>query len=78
MHDIHASTVGALPELLSELQAKGYKVVHLQSTVPAEILPGFEAPAKEVQAKEAHVRSTDRGRHRYHTRRAASPKAILW
>ena len=78
MHDIHASTVGALPELLSELQAKGYKVVHLQATVPAEILPGFEAPAKEVQAKEAHVRSTHRGRHRYHTRRAASPKAILW
>jgi peptidoglycan/xylan/chitin deacetylase (PgdA/CDA1 family) len=74
MHDIHTSTASAVPELLRQLQAKGYKVVHLQTTTPAEILPGFEQPTKEV--KEAHVRSPHRGRYR--TRGAASPKWMLW
>jgi hypothetical protein len=32
LHDIHARTVLALPEILNELQSRGYKIVHV---VPA-------------------------------------------
>jgi hypothetical protein len=32
LHDIHARTVLALPEILNELKSRGYKIVHV---VPA-------------------------------------------
>jgi peptidoglycan/xylan/chitin deacetylase (PgdA/CDA1 family) len=34
LHDIQARTVRALPMLLAELKARGYRVVHVQATAP--------------------------------------------
>ena len=37
-HDIHGSTAAALPQLLSMIKAKGFKVVHLSSKAPVHAL----------------------------------------
>src|SRR5262245_40898173 len=41
-HDIHASTARALPGLLSDLKAKGFRVVHLQPKADAETLADYD------------------------------------
>jgi hypothetical protein len=46
-HDIHASTARALPGLLVELKAKGYRVVHVQPKAPLATLPEFDALAQQ-------------------------------
>lgn len=45
MHDFQAGTAKALPELLSELKAKGYKVVHVKAAAAAASLPQYDALA---------------------------------
>jgi peptidoglycan/xylan/chitin deacetylase (PgdA/CDA1 family) len=47
LHDIHASTARALPELLARLKAEGYRVVHLRPEAPVESLDVAEASALE-------------------------------
>jgi peptidoglycan/xylan/chitin deacetylase (PgdA/CDA1 family) len=47
LHDIHASTAKAVPELLARLKAEGYKVVHLRPKAPVEILEVAEASMPE-------------------------------
>jgi peptidoglycan/xylan/chitin deacetylase (PgdA/CDA1 family) len=42
MHDFQHHTAEALPELLKQLQAKGYKVVHLRSAAPIKTLPQYD------------------------------------
>jgi peptidoglycan-N-acetylglucosamine deacetylase len=71
LHDIHASTAAAVPELLSQLKTKGYKVVHLQATEAAQTLPGYEPPTRD-----AHPRSLHRAHVR--VRGAAAQKWMLW
>ena len=39
MHDFQQATAKAMPELLSELKAKGYKVVHMKAKAPLATLP---------------------------------------
>ena len=39
MHDFQQATAKAMPELLSELKAKGYKVVHMKAKTPLTTLP---------------------------------------
>ena len=46
-HDIHASTARALPGLLADLKAKGYRVVHLKPKTDATTLPEFDAIAQQ-------------------------------
>ena len=46
MHDFQQSTAKAMPQLLSELKAKGYKVVHMKSKAPAKSLPEFDEAAQ--------------------------------
>ena len=46
LHDIHASTVGALPQLLSMLKEKGYRIVHLRPKDPIHTLAEYQPPAK--------------------------------
>jgi peptidoglycan/xylan/chitin deacetylase (PgdA/CDA1 family) len=46
-HDIHASTARALPGLLAELKAKGYRIVHLQPKAEATTMPEFDAIAQQ-------------------------------
>jgi peptidoglycan-N-acetylglucosamine deacetylase len=71
LHDIHASTAAAVPELLSQLKAKGYKIVHLQATEAAQTLPGYAPPGKD-----AHPRSLHRAHLR--VRGAGAQKWMLW
>ncbi len=43
MHDIHAQTGKAVPILLDQLKAAGYKLVHIKPAAPAETLPEYDA-----------------------------------
>jgi peptidoglycan-N-acetylglucosamine deacetylase len=76
MHDIHASTAAALPQLLNELKAKGYRIVHLQPTAPVETLAGFDPPAKVAHVRAVHLRTAHRARFR--ARGGESPTWMIW
>jgi len=43
MHDFQRVTSEALPELLNQLKAGGYKVVHLKAKDPLQTLPNYDA-----------------------------------
>jgi peptidoglycan-N-acetylglucosamine deacetylase len=45
MHDFQHGTAQALPELLNQLKAKGYKVVHMKPKERATTLPEYDAQA---------------------------------
>jgi peptidoglycan-N-acetylglucosamine deacetylase len=47
MHDFQAVTAKAMPELLRELQAKGYKVVHMKAKASLTTLPQWDDAAKK-------------------------------
>jgi len=47
-HDIQPSTAGAVASLLSELKARGYKVVHMVAKSPATTLPQYDAVAEKA------------------------------
>ena len=51
MHDFQRATAEALPELLNQLKAKGYRVVHMQARATLQTLPAYD----EVIAKEAKL-----------------------
>ena len=59
MHDIHASTARAMPTLLAELKARGYKVVHLRPK--AEVQTVAEYDAQVLQHAERRRVAGDRG-----------------
>jgi peptidoglycan/xylan/chitin deacetylase (PgdA/CDA1 family) len=46
MHDFQQATSKALPDLLNELKAKGYKVVHMKAKAPAATIAEYDALAK--------------------------------
>jgi peptidoglycan/xylan/chitin deacetylase (PgdA/CDA1 family) len=46
LHDFQQATAKALPDLLNELKAKGYKVVHMKSKAPATTIAEFDAKAQ--------------------------------
>jgi peptidoglycan-N-acetylglucosamine deacetylase len=72
LHDIHPSTAAAVPELLGQLKAKGYRIVHLRPLVPVQTIASYEAPAKDVTHAHGvrHVRARARG--------AAPSKWLMW
>lgn len=72
MHDIHPSTAAAVPELLRQLNAEGYKIVHLRPISPVHTLAGFEPPSKDS----AHGHSMRRVR--IHAKRAFPSKWLMW
>ena len=43
MHDIHKTTAKAVPGLLAELKAKGYKIVHVKAKGDMQTLPEYDA-----------------------------------
>jgi peptidoglycan/xylan/chitin deacetylase (PgdA/CDA1 family) len=49
-HDIHASTVVALPDILAQLKARGFKVVQLRPRAPIQTLSEFPVPTKRSDA----------------------------
>jgi len=46
MHDFQAGTAKALPALLADLKAKGYKVVHMRAKAPLATLAQWDEAAK--------------------------------
>jgi peptidoglycan/xylan/chitin deacetylase (PgdA/CDA1 family) len=50
MHDIHKTTAKAVPMLLAELKAKGYKIVHMTAKAPVTTLAEYDS-AIEKEAK---------------------------
>jgi len=59
MHDFQRGTAEALPELLEQLKANGYKVVQIQAKSPLETLPEYDALiAKEVKLPTVSARPT--------------------
>ena len=50
-HDIHASRAAALPALLVQLKAKGFKVVHLSPKAPAQTNTEYQPPAPNMHIK---------------------------
>ena len=42
MHDIQPNTAKAMPQLLKELKAKGYKIVHLTAKAPVVTLVEYD------------------------------------
>ena len=59
MHDFQRATSEALPELLNQLKAKGYRVVHMQARGTLQTLPAYdEVIAKEVKLPTVSTRPT--------------------
>jgi peptidoglycan/xylan/chitin deacetylase (PgdA/CDA1 family) len=59
MHDFQRVTAEALPELLSQLKAGGYKVVHLKPKAPVQTLAGYdEMIVKELKLPTVSGRPT--------------------
>lgn len=52
-HDIQPSTERALPEILAELKARGFKVVHLVPRQPATTLPAYDEEARRLLKRRA-------------------------
>lgn len=73
-HDIHHSTAAALPILLLQLKAKGFKVVHLTQKAPAQTIAEYQPPAKEAAHRVAAEHQQASKRHsRGHHRRKSLP-----
>jgi peptidoglycan/xylan/chitin deacetylase (PgdA/CDA1 family) len=59
MHDFQRATAEALPELLKELKAKGYRVVHMQPRGTLQTLPAYdEMINKQVKLPTVSTRPT--------------------
>jgi hypothetical protein len=59
MHDFQQVTATALPELLSQLRAEGYRVVHVRPKDTVQTLPEYDASiAKEQKLPTVSERST--------------------
>jgi len=54
MHDIHPQTAKAVPEVLAELKARGYKVVHLVPKARIETIAMAEPGASPAPRRRAH------------------------
>ena len=60
MHDFQKSTAQALPELLRQLQAGGYKVVHIKAKETLATLPEYDAAVTALmQTKAGPTRSSN-------------------
>lgn len=50
-HDIKASTAKALPEILKQLQVRGFKIVHMRAKAPVVPVASYEAELAPTLAK---------------------------
>jgi peptidoglycan-N-acetylglucosamine deacetylase len=69
MHDIQASTARAMPTLLAELKARGYKVVHLRPKAEVQTVAEYDAQVLQ-QAERRRVAGGDR--------RPLAKRALTW
>jgi peptidoglycan/xylan/chitin deacetylase (PgdA/CDA1 family) len=70
LHDIHPSTAAAVPLLLTQLKAKGYRIVHLQPKSAVETIADYQPPVKGVRPAGS--------RRAYAGRRAGGSKWSPW
>lgn len=57
MHDFQRQTAEGLPELLTELKAGGYRIVHMTAKAPVQSIASYDAlMAKEIQGAGADQR----------------------
>lgn len=80
MHDIHKWTADAVPTLLAQLKAGGYKVVQLKAKTPVELIADVSPPVKKPHAKVVRARSKAtawkwKARHRKVALRYRKPSA---
>lgn len=72
MHDIHKWTADAVPQILAQLKAGGYKVVQLKAKTPVELIADVSPPVKPSHPQLARKRSkTAAGRVKGNRRRMA-------
>jgi peptidoglycan/xylan/chitin deacetylase (PgdA/CDA1 family) len=57
MHDIHRWTADAVPEILAQLKAGGYKVVQLKPATGVELIADVAPPVKTIPAKMTRKRT---------------------
>jgi peptidoglycan/xylan/chitin deacetylase (PgdA/CDA1 family) len=60
LHDIQGSTARALPALLADLKARGYRVVHLQAKAEATTLEAFDARAQQEMQRQKKTAASER------------------
>jgi len=58
-HDIHSQTAGAIPSLLAELKARGYKVVQIVPKQHLTTLPQYDAIAEKAIKSKAIAAATN-------------------
>jgi peptidoglycan/xylan/chitin deacetylase (PgdA/CDA1 family) len=68
MHDIHAWTAAMLPDLLSELHDRGFKVVHLVPKADVDTIASFDAAAEKALAAKSAARVAN----------PMAPRALTW
>jgi 3-dehydroquinate dehydratase len=49
LHDFQKHTAEALPELLNQLKAGGYKVVHMKAKDPIKTLPEYDEMVRKQE-----------------------------
>ena len=54
MHDFHRNTAEALPELIRQLKAGGYKVVHMVPKSELTALPKYDEMVKQKDKLSSH------------------------
>lgn len=64
MHDIHKWTADAVPKLLENLKAGGYKVVQLKAKAPVQVVADISPPP----AKPTPKRVSRKSKHKKHTK----------
>lgn len=57
MHDIHKWTADAVPQILAQLKAGGYKVVQLKAKAPVELIADVSPPVKPTHPQLTRKRS---------------------
>jgi peptidoglycan-N-acetylglucosamine deacetylase len=73
MHDFHRNTAEALPELLRQLKAGGYKVVHMVPNGELSTLPKYEVRQSRSRRKTRRSAQDRRDRRRCGTARRQCP-----
>jgi peptidoglycan/xylan/chitin deacetylase (PgdA/CDA1 family) len=80
MHDIHKWTADAVPELLAQLKAGGYKVVQLKAKSPVQLIADVSPPVKVSRVKFVSRKATHHRRMALRSRKrtATSSTGPFW
>ena len=77
MHDIHKSTADALPELLAQIKAAGFKVVQLKPKSQVQLIADVTPPAAHATGVRLAARKFSHQRTAMRTRKSTSSDATF-